>query len=259
MSIDPNRPNSARVYNAFLGGTHNFAVDREVASRMMEFIPELGEIALANRAVMRRVVRYAVAHGVDQFIDLGSGIPVEENVHDVAQAADPRARVAYVDNDPAAVLYTHDLLGADPRAVVVHSDLCDPDSVLGDPGLRALLDLSRPVAILMFAVLHFVADGPVLDATLSRYHDAVAPRSLLALSHFACGQDPEAVGRVADLFSRTGTPLVPRDKKRITELLDGWELVEPGVVHGADWRPDPTDKKLTERVASLGLVAVGRR
>ncbi|GIE89874.1 SAM-dependent methyltransferase [Actinoplanes regularis] len=259
MSIDPNRPNSARVYNTLLGGTHNFAVDREVASRMMEIIPDLGDVARANRAVMRRVVRYAVAHGVHQFIDLGSGIPAEGNVHEIAQALDPRARVAYVDHDPTAVLYTRDLLGADPRAIVLQADLCDTESVLGDPGLRSLLDLSRPTMILMFAVLHFVPDGPALDAALHRYRKAVAPGSLLALSHFTAGLDPEASSRVADLLSRTGTPLVPRDKRQITALLDGWELVEPGVVRGADWHPDPTDEPLTDRVASQGLVAVGRR
>jgi hypothetical protein len=261
VSIDPNRPSPARVYDAYLGGTHNFAVDRSVAARIMEFLPEVGTIARDNRAFLRRVVRYAVAHGVRQFVDLGSGIPTEGNVHEVALAADPQARVAYVDVDPAAVLYGRDLLGDDPRTVVVHADLRDPAAVLGDPGLRAVLDLSRPTAVLMFAVLHFLPDGDVLDAALRGYREAVAPGSLLALSHASGGSDPELVARVADLYNRSGTPFVPRDEEQFSALFEGWELIEPGVVRGPGWHPDPAEPEepISGPAASFMLTGVGIR
>ncbi|AEV83273.1 hypothetical protein ACWT_2251 [Actinoplanes sp. SE50] len=210
MSIDPNRPSSARVYDVFLGGTHNFAVDRSVASRIAELVPEIGAVARANRALPHRAVRYAAARGISQFIDLGAGIPTEGNTHEVALRTNPEARIVYVDNDPTAVLYARDLLGDDPRTVVVEADLRDPASVLSDPGLR-VIDPGRPVAILMLAVLHFLPDGPVLDAALHGYHAAAAPGSLLVLTHASGGDAPETVRRVADVYNRTGTPLVPRD------------------------------------------------
>ncbi|WP_221327194.1 SAM-dependent methyltransferase [Actinoplanes sp. L3-i22] len=259
MSIDPNRPSSARVYDVFLGGTHNFAVDRSVAARIMEIVPEMTALARANRAFLHRVVRWALAHGIRQFIDLGSGIPTEGNVHEVALAADPAARVVYVDVDPTAVLYAHRLLGDDPRTVVVQGDLRDPASVLSDPALRSVIDLGRPVGILMFAVLHFVPDGPVLDATLRGYREAVAPGSLLALSHASGGLDPEAMTRVADLYSRTGTPFVPRGEERFTALFEGWELIEPGVVRGPGWHPAGPAEPISDPGASLMLAGVGRR
>lgn len=263
VSIDPNRPSPARVYDAFLGGTHNFTVDRSVAARITEFVPEIGAIAQANRAFLRRAVRYAIAHGVRQFVDLGSGIPTEGNVHEVARAADPEARVAYVDLDPAAVLYARDLLGNDRRAVVVRADLRDPAAVLSDPDLRTVVDLSRPVAVLMVAVLHFLPDGEVLDATLRAYREAVAPGSLLALSHASSGLEPAAMERVADLYSRTGTPFVPRDEKQFEALFEGWDLIEPGVVRGPDWHADAESADragpMSDPAASLILSAVGVR
>ncbi|WP_436520606.1 SAM-dependent methyltransferase [Actinoplanes sp. HUAS TT8] len=259
MSIDPNRPSSARVYDAFLGGTHNFAVDRSVAARIMEIVPEMAALARANRAFLHRVVRWAVAGGVRQFVDLGSGIPTEGNVHEVALAADPDARVAYVDVDPTAVLYARELLGDEHRAVVVNADLRDPASVLDDPELRAVIDPERPIGILMFAVLHFIPEGPVLDATLRGYREAVAPGSLLAVSHASGGLDPEAVDRVADLYSRAGTPFVPRDEARFAALFDGWELVEPGVVRGSGWHPDGGVEQLSDSASSMVLTGVGRR
>ncbi len=259
VTIDPDRPSSARVYDAFLGGTHNFAVDRSVASRVMELVPEVAGVARANRAFLHRVVHWAITNGVRQFIDLGSGIPTEGNVHEVALAADPGARVAYVDVDPTAVLYARDLLGDDPRTAVVESDLRDPAAVLGDPELLAVINLGQPVAILMIAVLHFVPDGPVLDATLRGYREAVAPGSLLALSHATGGLHPEAVNRVADLYNRSGTPFVPRDERQVSALFQGWELIPPGVVPAPAWHPDGASERISDPAASLILTGAGRR
>ncbi|MEU4625901.1 SAM-dependent methyltransferase [Actinoplanes sp. NPDC023801] len=255
--IDPNRPSAARIYDAYLGGTHNFDADRAVAARAVELVPDTPLIARANRAFLRRAVRYATARGIRQFLDLGSGIPTEQNVHEVAQSEAPDARVVYVDVDPTAVLYGRHLIGDDPRTAVVHGDLQQPALVLDAPEVRDLLDLSRPVGILMIAVLHFLPDGPALDAALAAYRDAAAPGSVLAVSHLTPSSAPEQVERVTDLYNRTGTPLVPRDAARVAGFFDGWRLVEPGLVHGPQWRPD--SEPVSDPARYLTLAGVGER
>jgi hypothetical protein len=258
--IDPNKPSAARIYDVYLGGTHNFTADRVVANRAVELVPELPQIMQANRAFLHRAVRYALAHGVDQFLDLGSGIPTEGNVHEVAQAIEPEARVAYVDIDPTAVLYAQSMLAGDPNTVVIRGDLQDPESVLATPALRNLLDLTRPVAVLMIAVLHFVPESPRLAAALRGYRAAVAPGSLFALSHAtSSGADPAALDRVADLYNRTGTPLVLRNRDQVATLFEGWDLVEPGLIYSTQWHPGPDDETVPDPARLLTLAGVGRR
>jgi hypothetical protein len=237
--IDPNRPSAARIYDCFLGGTHNFAADRAVAARAIELVPELPKVMKANRAFLHRAVRLAAAAGVRQFLDIGSGIPTEGNVHDVARTVCPDARVVYVDREPTAVLHAQDILGDDPNTVALQGDLQDPDGILADPETRRLLDLDQPVCLLMIAVLHFIPDSATLDAAMRRYHAAVAPGSYLVISHGTSSARPGELDRVAELYIRTGTPLVMRDREHVAALFDGWTLVEPGVVYGPVWRPDP--------------------
>ncbi|WP_328469505.1 SAM-dependent methyltransferase [Actinoplanes sp. NBC_00393] len=256
-SIDPNRPSAARIYDAFLGGTHNFETDRAIAARAVELVPEIPLIARANRAFLHRAVRHATGLGIRQFLDLGSGIPTESNVHEVARSAAPEARVVYVDIDPTAVLYARHMLGDDPHTAVVHGDLQQPALLLDQPELRDRLDLTRPVAILMIAVLHFVPDSPALDSAMRTYRDAAAPGSQLAISHASTGGRRAEVDRVADLYNRTGTPLVPRNAAQLTRFFEGWQLVAPGVVRGGDWRPEPQDHRLPDAVGSLTLAGVG--
>ncbi|MFC7529822.1 SAM-dependent methyltransferase [Actinoplanes sp. GCM10030250] len=255
-TIDPNRPSAARIYDAFLGGTHNFAADRAVAARAVELVPELPEIAQANRAFLQRAVRYATGHGIRQFLDLGSGIPTERNVHEVAREAVPDARVVYVDIDPAAVLYARHLLGEEPGITVVHGDLQQPEVLLAEPAVRGLLDLSLPVAVLMVSVLHFVSDGPGIEAALSAYREAVVPGSQLAVTHATTSARPDAMERVADLYTRTGTALVPRDEEEVARFFAGWELVEPGLVYGQLWRPEQASAQDPSRYLTLAGVGV---
>ncbi|MEU4563999.1 SAM-dependent methyltransferase [Actinoplanes sp. NPDC023936] len=252
--IDPNRPSSARIYDVFLGGTHNFASDRAVAARTAELLPQTPMIARHNRAFLRRAVRFAAGRGVDQFLDLGSGIPTEQNVHQVA----PDARVVYVDIDPTAVLYARHLLGDDPRVVVVHGDVREPAPVLDDPAVRGLLDLSRPLGILMVAVLHFVPESPVLTEALRVYREAAVAGSVLAISHLSASARPTELDRVADLYNRTGSSLVPRDREQMERLFEGWTLVEPGIVFGPSWRPDPGEEE-DDPAQFLTLAGVGVR
>ncbi|BCJ49633.1 hypothetical protein Asp14428_11080 [Actinoplanes sp. NBRC 14428] len=257
--IDPDRPSAARIYDAFLGGDHNFAADRAVADRAVELVPDLPRIVRANRAFLRRAVRFAADRGVRQFLDLGSGIPAEGAVHEVARAVRPDARIAYVDREPTAVLHAREVVGADPGTVIVHGDLRRPGEILADPGLAALIDLSEPVCLLMLAVLHFLQDGPELTATLAGYRDAAVPGSVLAVSHVTAGTRSGQVDRISDLYNRTGTPLVVRDGEQLAALLRGWEPVEPGVVYAPQWRPEPADGWTGDPGDSLSLAVVGLR
>ncbi|MGI5243520.1 SAM-dependent methyltransferase [Dactylosporangium sp. CA-139066] len=259
MNVDPNRPSAARIYDRYLGGRHNFAVDRAVAERAIELVPDIPRIARANRAFLHRAVRYAASRGVHQFLDIGSGIPTEGNVHEVARAEDPQARVVYVDIDPTAVVHARQILGDDPLTTVVQADLHEADKILTDPGVRALLDFDRPVCILLIAMLHFVPDTPELRAALRRYHDAFVPGSLLAVSHATASARPSEMARLAELYTRTGTSMVVRDAAELLDLLDGWDLVEPGPVFSPLWRPEPGSEEVDDPASYATLAVVGER
>jgi hypothetical protein len=257
--VDPNKPSAARIYDCFLGGSHNFAADRAVAARAVELVPELPRIMKANRAFLHRAVRVAASRGVRQFLDLGSGIPTEGNVHEIARAVDPEARVAYVDLEPTAVLHAREILGDDPRTVVLPGDLQRPEGFLDDPRLRELIDFDQPVCVLMIAVLHFVPESPLLTAALARYREIAAAGSALVLSHATGSARHGALERVADLYNRTGTPLVLRDDAQVHDLFDGWQLLEPGIVFSPLWRPDPDQPPVDDPAAYITLAGMGIR
>jgi hypothetical protein len=255
--IDPNRPSAARIYDYLLGGTHNFAADRAVGDRVVELVPGTLGIARANRALLRRAVRHAATSGIRQFLDLGSGIPTEGNVHDIARAVRSDARVVYVDREPTAVLHAQDILAGDPDTSAVQGDLQHPQAILDHPQVRRLLDFDEPVCILMIAVLHFIPDSPGLTAALSTYHRTAAPGSRLAITHAIAGT--HEVDRIADLYNRAGTPLVPRDRGQVAGMFTGWRLLDPGVVFSPQWRPDPADVLLDDPAASLTYAGVAVR
>lgn len=175
QGIDISVPSVSRMYDFYLGGSHNFEVDREAARKAMEFLPGLPKIMQANRAFMRRAVRYAVDNGIDQFLDIGSGIPTFGNVHEVAQAANPGAKVAYVDHDPVAVAHSQAVLEGNDRAVIAAADLRRPKEILANPEITGLLDLDRPVALLLVAVLHFVEDADDPRAAVAELRESLAP------------------------------------------------------------------------------------
>jgi SAM-dependent methyltransferase len=253
--IDPDRPSPARVYDCYLGGTHNFAADRAVAAQAIAAMPQLPEIMRANRAFLRRAVRMVAGEGIDQFLDLGSGIPTEGTVHEVARQVRPGARVVYVDVDPVAVIHSRSILEGDPQSGVVQADLLAVDHILTDPVVTGLLDLDRPVCLLLVAVLHFLPDSPELRAALHRYRDALAPGSYLVVSHATAEAQPRETAKVADLYTKVSKPLIPRDRTELAELLDGWDLVDPGLAQGPDWRPDPADPPPPGDVAMYATLA----
>ena len=257
--IDPDRPSPARVYDCYLGGTHNFAADRAVAAQAVAAFPELPQIMRYNRAFLGRAVQMAAREGVDQFLDLGSGIPTAGNVHETARAIRPGARVVYVDIDPVAVIHSRSILADDPDSAVLQADMLEADRVLGDPVVTGMLDLRRPVCLLMVAVLHFQPDTPELRAALTRYRDALPPGSFLVVSHATDEGRPEDVAKVTDLYNKVSRPLVPRNSEQLRDLLAGWDLVEPGVAQGPDWRPDPANPPPADIWRYATLVAVGRK
>jgi hypothetical protein len=235
--FDPDRPNAARVYDYFLGGSHNLAADREMAARILTVLPDAALVAQANRAFLRRAVLYCVEAGIRQFLDLGSGIPTVGNVHEVAQRAAPDSRVVYVDIEPVAVAQSRAILAGNSRVAVLQADVRDPDRILGDPVLQGLLDLARPVAVLMAAVLPFVADADDPWRIVARFRDAVSSGSYLVISQGTADARPEFT-KVEEYYRSIATPAVVRTRDQVARFFTGLELVDPGMVFVQQWRPD---------------------
>ncbi|HLL34094.1 MAG TPA: SAM-dependent methyltransferase [Streptomyces sp.] len=259
-SIDISVPSVSRIYDYYLGGSHNFEVDREAARKAMEFMPGLPKIMQANRAFMRRAVRYAVDQGITQFLDIGSGIPTFGNVHEVAQAASPVARVVYVDHDPVAVAHSQAVLEGNEHADVVAADLRKPQDILSSPQVARLLDLDRPVALLLVAILHFVEDADDPYGAVAQLSDALAPGSLLVLTHASYEGIPlpaERAGGAVDVYKDIRNPLIMRSREEIARFFEGYDMVEPGLVPMPHWRPDtaPEDE---DPYAFSGFAGVGR-
>ncbi|MEV5420876.1 SAM-dependent methyltransferase [Streptomyces albogriseolus] len=259
-SIDITVPSVSRMYDYYLGGSHNFEVDREAARRAMEFMPGMPKIMQANRAFMRRAVRFAVAEGVTQFLDIGSGIPTFGNVHEVAQAADPEARVMYVDHDPVAVAHSKVVLEGNDRADILAADLRKPGEILGSDEVGRLIDLNRPVALLLVAILHFVEEADDPYGLVAELREALAPGSMLVLTHAAyegIPLPPERAEGAVGVYRDTRNPLIMRTRDEIARFFEGYDMVEPGLVPMPRWRPDtaPEDE---DPYAFSGLAGVGR-
>jgi hypothetical protein len=256
--VDIEHASPARVYDYYLGGSHNFAVDRQMARQAMELWPELPLIMQANRAFLRRSVRYLVRRGITQFLDIGSGIPTEGNVHEVAQALAPETRVVYVDVDPVAATHSRAILAGNPGADVVQADLRDVAAIFDDPTARGLLDPTQPLGLLMVAMLHFVPDQADPVNIVAQYRKMMPPGSYLALSHATHEGRPDQAGSHTELYRRAGAPLTMRSRLEIETLLDGFDLVPPGVVFLPLWRPDSPADVDDHPERFTGFAAVGR-
>jgi SAM-dependent methyltransferase len=257
--VDLEVPSPARMYDALLGGRHNFAVDRQAAEQAIRLVPDLPAVAASNRAFLRRTVRYLVSRGIRQFVDIGAGIPTVANTHDVARRADPAARVAYVDIDPVAVAHAQAILDGLPNVIALRGDLRAPDALLADPHLRALIDFEQPVAVLMIAVLHLLTDDDRPGEVVAGIRGAIAPGSYVVISHLSSAQRPDDAAQLsAHAAQRTRVPIFFRSKEQITGFFDGLSLVEPGVVELPSWRPDAGDMSHERPGRSLGMAGVGR-
>ncbi|MFC4612748.1 SAM-dependent methyltransferase [Streptomyces maoxianensis] len=261
QGIDISMPSVSRIYDYYLGGSHNFEVDREAARKAMEFMPGLPKIMQANRAFMRRAVNYAVSEGVTQFLDIGSGIPTFGNVHEVAQKATAESRVVYVDHDPVAVSHSRAVLDGNEQAVVLSADLRKPRQILDNPETTELLDLERPVALLLVAVLHFLEDEDDPQSAVAQLRDALAPGSLIILTHASYEGIPvpeEQAGGAVGVYQNIRRPLVMRSREKIARFFEGYEMVEPGLVSMPHWRPD-TPAEQEDPYAFAGFAGVGRK
>ncbi|MFE3189782.1 SAM-dependent methyltransferase [Nocardia sp. NPDC059240] len=254
LTVDLDRPSAARVWDYFLGGSHNFQVDRAFAREIMTQMPHAPVVARENRAFLRRAVRFLGEQGITQFVDIGSGIPTVGNVHEAARATRPGSRVVYVDNDPVAVTHGRVLLQDDPDTLVLEGDLRRPAEFLGADGAGQLIDFTRPVAVLLLAVLHFVPDADDPWAIVAGIRDRLAPGSHLVIVHASA--EAEAHHAVEDMYRRTPSPVAMRPRAEILRLFDGFELVEPGLIGPSEWRPEPPGTP--PHLRSPGYAGVGR-
>jgi len=252
------RPSNARMYDYFLGGYHNFAVDREAAERILTVEPDFALILRANRAFLRRAVAFAVDAGIRQFLDLGAGIPTVGSVHEVAQLMDPATRVVYVDIDPIATVLSRDILAGNQCAVAIQSNAAQPDALLRHPDVQRILDLRQPVAVLLVAFLHLVADDEEALRVVRHLRDAIAPGSYLVITHGTDDFSPERSAKTATVFNRATTPVRLRSREQVLRYFDGFELVEPGIVPTPSWRPESEDDLfVTEPERAQAFAGVG--
>jgi hypothetical protein len=256
QKLDTGVPHTARVWNYFLGGKDNFAADRLAGERIAEVNPDVLELARASRAFLVRGVRYLAAEaGIRQFLDIGTGLPTFNNTHEVAQAIAPESRIVYVDNDPLVLVHAEALLTSAPSGAThyIEADLHDPDTILREAA--AILDLGRPVAIMLIAILHHISDTRRAQEIVRRLIDAVPSGSYLAIAHAV---HSEAMDEGARRWNKVGKPpLVPRSPEEIAAFFDGLELVEPGLVTTTRWRPDGFDLGVVHEVDQCA--AVGRK
>lgn len=244
--LDVDRPNAARMYDYALGGSHNFPADRAAAEALNRVYPAAPLVGQANRAFLRRAVRYCIDQGLSQFLDIGSGIATVGNVHESAHRLDPQARVVYVDNDPVAVGTTQQLLAGEANAAIVHADLRSVDAVLKAPDVARLLDFSQPLALLMVAVLHYLPIEDDLLGIVGRYKSVLAPGSLFVVSHITWDPRPEVAAAIHRVFDEAGLVVAHRSRDEVAALFDGTELIEPGVVWTPEWRPLDDSEPLHE-------------
>jgi SAM-dependent methyltransferase len=228
------------MYDYYLGGKDNYEVDRSAAERILAGFPQLRTVALANRAFLQRAVRYLATHGVDQFLDVGTGIPGNGDAAETARAINPKARVVAVDNDPIVIAHARARLGCqDPGATqVLQADVRNPEALLWRAGLDAVLDLGEPVALLMVSVLHYLTDAEHPELVVRRLVEALAPGSYLVVSHATAEGDTEQALAAADEYQHTSAPITLRAPQQIARFFDGLDLLEPGVVPQPWWRPD---------------------
>ncbi|MGH3438392.1 MAG: SAM-dependent methyltransferase [Sciscionella sp.] len=261
--VDAEHPSSARIYDYFLGGAHNFEVDRAAAEDARRVHPAIGLGMRANRYFLQRAVRYLAGIGIDQFLDLGSGIPTVGNVHEIAQQGNPEAKIVYVDIEPIAVAHSRNILAGNGLATVVQADLRRPGEVLGDLDVAALLDLTRPIAVIMAGVLQYIDDSSDPSAVIAGYRDRVAPGSYFALQHPSKDGLTEAretgASAASAVYDRTATPFTYRGKARFESFFAGLEPVEPGIVEMWRWRPDPAEPRVDIAGKASGFAGVGRK
>ncbi|MFF9127027.1 SAM-dependent methyltransferase [Streptomyces sp. NPDC014889] len=263
-NIDENVPTAARMYDHYLGGKDNYAADRSACEELDKVVPSTRRLALNNRRFLQRAVRtLAEEHGIRQFLDHGSGLPTQNNVHQVAQRVDPESYVVYVDNDPMVLVHGRALLQQDERTAVIHADLRQTDEIFSHPETKRLIDFSQPVAVLFNSVFHCIpdseTDGPL--AVVERVRERLAPGSLMLMCQLV-SEDPEVRAFVTDFMDKAtqGHWGRVRQEKDVAALFEGLELLEPGLVEVSTWRPDTevAPRQLTHEWVEFGGIGLLR-
>jgi hypothetical protein len=238
----PDIPSSARIYDYFLGGKNNYAADRDAGDQITARLPNIREAAQVNRAFVRRVVRYLVNQaGLRQLIDIGTGMPTPENVHEVAVAANPATRVVYVDHDPVVLAHARNMLQGTPEAVIIGHDVRAPADLLADPELRRLIDFAEPVGVLLVSILHFLADTDDPAAIIGELLAPFPAGSYVALTHVTADATAQ-VRAAARVYDAATTRMSVRSREEVLALVPGLDVVKPGLVWTPQWRPEPGDQ-----------------
>jgi SAM-dependent methyltransferase len=259
--LDTTKPHSARVYDYYLGGKDHFAADRETGQKAMQSWPAVRTAVRENRAFLGRAVRYLAGEaGIRQFLDIGAGLPSADNVHEVAQVAAPESRVVYVDNDPIVLAHARALLTSTPegRTAYIEADLRNPEAILASPAVAQTLDLGRPAALMLVAVLHFLVDADEPARLVATLLGALAPGSYLVASHVTPEHDPEGVGGLERTYRQAGIPAQARTAAEFAALaFRGLEMIDPGVVLVSEWRRTSGSRPLPAEVNWYG--GIGRK
>lgn len=260
--VDVTVPNTARMYDLWLGGKHNFEVDRKFAEEVIKVCPFLPDWARHNRSFLWRAALFCANRGIGQFLDIGSGIPTVGNVHEVAQSVVPDAHVVYVDIDPTAVTISNDLLSDNPNASAIEADARDPDAILDHPVTQQLINFEEPVGLLMVSVLPFVSDEDRPADMVARFRDRLSSGSYMAISHASCENVAPEVRSEAeaaiDLYAKTASPVTLRTRAEFAEFFTGMHIIDPGIAYATEWRPEnQNDPDLVAPTRKLIYAAVG--
>jgi S-adenosyl methyltransferase len=258
--VDTGRANIARVYDYLLGGSHNFLADQDAGRALAAVEPNARAAARANRAFLGRAVRFLSEAGIDQFLDIGSGIPTQGNVHEIAQQASQSSRVVYADIDPVAIAHSKAILARNSRAVIIDADLRDPEKILNHEGTRQLIDFSQPVGLLLVAVLHFIASAEDPWRIVATLRDTLAPGSYLVVCHATSEGKPAVAQAAEQVYNRSvAASAHVRSRAEIERFFEGFELADPGLVYIPEWRPRSPDDVPDDPSMFWGLVGVGRK
>ncbi|MDT3446609.1 MULTISPECIES: SAM-dependent methyltransferase [unclassified Pseudofrankia] len=257
------RPHSARMYDYYLGGKDSYPADQEAAELVLNDFPQAPTVARCNRAFLVRATRFLAAEaGIRQFLDVGTGIPTSPNLHEVAQSVAPDARVVYVDNDPLVLAHARALLTSRTGGATAYldADLRDPEKTLASPEVRNTLDLSRPVALSLIAILHFIPDTADPYGIVTTLLDALPAGSYLTLTHATADFAPEQADKAAAIYQARGIPAQARSRDEVERFFTGLDMVSPGVEVAHRWRPhdEAADSILTDADVSC-YAAVGRK
>ncbi|WP_330178765.1 SAM-dependent methyltransferase [Nocardia sp. NBC_01503] len=254
VGVDPFRPNAARVYNFMLGGKDNYEADQAVALRMLQVAPDTKTMAWFSREFLLRAVKMAAENGIRQFVDLGAGIPISPNVHEVAQAIQPDALVASIDYDPVVHAHSNALLDDAPGVTTILADIRSPEEIIERARTEAGIDWNEPVAIAVVGVLHFIMDEEKPTEIIARFRDAMAPGSYLAFTHTSTHTTEDFMYLSSGDLEKSPAQVRFRSREQISAFLDGFEVIEPGLTHVQNWLEE--DLPLT-KLAILG--AIGRK